>query len=90
MPAAKGGLEAIAPYGYAWAVTPSDSADLSSETRAIYVGGAGAVACQMYDAATNKLASVTFAAVPVGTTLEIKTSRVLSTGTTATNLVALA
>jgi len=47
------------------------------------VGGAGAVV-----AIVNGTA-VTFAAVPVGTILEIRATRVNATGTAATNLVAL-
>ena len=73
-----------APHYGALSVTPSDTVDLSRVTRAIYVGGAGAVKVNMEDGTT-----VTFTAVPVGTTLRIKATRVYSTGTTATNLLGL-
>ena len=73
-------------YGYttAIAITPSDATNFTSGAcDAIYVGGAGAVVAIVGGAA------VTFAAVPVGTTLRVSATRVNSTSTTATNLVAL-
>jgi hypothetical protein len=71
-------------YSSAAAITPHDSTDIAGgPTKAIYVGGAGAVVAVMNGAA------VTFAAVPVGTVLRIKATRVNATSTTATNLVAL-
>lgn len=75
-----------AQYGSFAAVTPSDSTLINC--RAIYVGGAGAVAV----AASASASAVTLAAVPVGTILPInlEQGRIMSTGTTATNLVALA
>jgi hypothetical protein len=72
------------PPANAAAVTPNDSADLTNTTRMIYVGGAGAVAL-----ITKGGHTVTFAAVPVGTTLRVRANRILATGTTATNLLAL-
>jgi hypothetical protein len=66
------------------AITPSDSADIIP-TRAIYVGGAGAISAVMRAGGNT----VTFSAVPVGTVLEVSVTRINSTGTTATNLVAL-
>ncbi len=83
-------FEEISPAGYAWAVTTSDSTDLVKHTRAIYVGGDGNVACEAFDPATNKLANVTFTGLVAGTVLPVRTKRILSTGTTATNIVALA
>lgn len=74
----------LAPYMDGAAVTPSDSADLTYITRGVYVGGAGAVAL-----ITPAGTTITFAAVPVGTILPVKAARIKSTGTTATNLVAL-
>lgn len=64
------------------AVTPSDSTILAPGAMGIYVGGAGAIAVKDIDGV-----SVTFSAVPVGTQLSISPSQILSTGTTATNLV---
>lgn len=79
-------------YQKAVAVTPHDSnaqtgfasgSPPGRDCDAIYVGGAGAVA------AVSMGTAVTFAAVPVGTVLRIKASRINATNTTATNLVAL-
>ena len=66
------------------AVTPSDSTDLDTLTRAIYVGGAGNVVAVRHDGTT-----VTFTAVPAGTVLPIAVRRINSTSTTATAIVAL-
>ena len=71
------------PYKKAAAVTKSDSTVLA-KTRAIYVGGAGALAVTMAGGG-----DVTIAAVPAGTTLPISVTKVLSTGTAATSIVAL-
>lgn len=78
-------LNKTAPSGRIQAVTPSDTTTYSPPLYGIYVGGAGAVA--VVAAETGN--SVTFSAVPVGTILPIQVSKVLSTGTTATNLVGL-
>lgn len=79
------------PFGIsmlAFAVIPSDSADLANgATRSLYVGGAGDVTVVMGEDTTAT--PVTFKAVPVGTLLPIQVSRVRATLTTATNLVAL-
>jgi len=71
------------PYANAVAVATSDTFDLSDVTRAIYVGGTGDVTC------TIGGSDVLFKAVPVGTLLRIRTSRVKASGTTATQMVAL-
>lgn len=66
------------------AVTPSDATEIPV-TRALYVGGSGDIAVLMGED-TN---SVVFASVPGGFILPIQVSKVLSTGTTATNVLAL-
>lgn len=67
------------------AITPNDSADLTGGmTRAIYVGGDGNLA--VHDHAGN---AVTFTAVKAGTLYGIRTTRVMSTNTTATSLVGM-
>jgi hypothetical protein len=66
-------------------ITPSDSTDLTKQTRGIWVGGTGAIAVNMVDTGST----VVFAAVPAGTLLPVRAKRVLAIGTTATNLVAL-
>jgi len=63
------------------AVTPSDSTAL--DFQAIYVGVGGDVAISSSDSTT----AVTFTAVPSGSILPIKGKRVMSTNTTATNIV---
>lgn len=68
----------------AFSVTKSDSTTFSRMPRALYVGGEGDVAVR-----TAEGTNVTFASVPAGTILPIRCDRVLSTGTTATNIVAL-
>lgn len=71
-------------YSRAVAVTPSDATNFADGAcHAIYVGGAGAVVAIVSGVA------ITFAAVPVGTTLRVRATRVNATNTTATNLVAL-
>ena len=72
------------PAAHAFAVTPNDATDLSETTRALYVGTSGSVAVVMISGAT-----VTFAAVQSGTTLPVRVSRVLATGTTASTIVGL-
>jgi hypothetical protein len=80
------GTRPLAPFVKAAAITPNDSTDLPTKPcLAIYVGGAGAVKAILAD----DTEAVTFVAVPVGTVLHVRATRVLSTGTTATNLVAL-
>jgi hypothetical protein len=64
-------------------VTPDDAEDLASPSRGLYVGGAGNIRVHMNGEVRN------FMAVPVGTILPVVATRVLSTGTTATNIVAL-
>ena len=78
------GVDAIHPAMYAQAVTPSDSADLPLKARSLYVGGAGNVALVTMGGST-----VTFVGVPAGGYVLSTVARVLATGTTATNIVAL-
>lgn len=68
-----------------FAITPNDSTDLSYITRGLYVGGAGDIVLRAEDNSSN----VTLVAVPAGSVLPIRVKRVLSTGTSATNLVGL-
>jgi hypothetical protein len=71
------------PAANAVAVTKSDSTVLTT-TRALYIGGTGDVAVTMAGGG-----NVTFSAVPVGTLLPLRVTKVLSTGTTATLILAL-
>lgn len=76
------GLES--PAEYAAEVAPNDSADLSSDARALYVGGAGNV-----KVTTTGGSTVTFTGVVAGSVLPVRARRVFATGTTATGIVAL-
>lgn len=67
----------------ATAVTASDSTTFASNTIGLYVGGAGNVTL------TINGSDILFTAVPVGTILPVSFSKVKSTGTTATAMVAL-
>ena len=65
-------------------VSPNDSVDLAQVSRALYIGGSGDVAVQMKDGSTGTLVGV-----PGGQVLPVRAVRVLATGTTATNIVAV-
>ncbi len=73
------------PCSYAEAVTPSDTVDLTLVSRALYVGGGGAISVITAGGQT-----VTLSGVVTGSILPIRVSRVRNTSTTATNIVALA
>lgn len=70
------------PGEYAFAITPNDSTDLANATRALYVGGAGDVACITVNGST-----VTFVGMVAGMLYPLRLKRVLSTGTSASSLV---
>lgn len=72
------------PMTSAVVVAPNDSADIANVSRAIYIGGTGNLNVVMQDGTT-----VLFSAIPVGTILPIRVTRVLSTSTTATLIVAM-
>jgi hypothetical protein len=67
------------------AVTPSDTLDLTTVTRWLYIGGAGNLAVVMFGTGTN----LTLTGLLAGTLLPMRVSRVKATGTTATNILAL-
>lgn len=73
------------PATSAQAITPSDSNALATTPRALYVGGAGDVSVILIGDAS----AVTFSAVPAGTILPLRCSKVRATGTTATNIVGI-
>lgn len=72
------------PFVDGLAITTSDTLDLTYVTRGIYVGGAGDVTL-----ITQGGTTLTFKAVPVGTVLNVRATRVKATLTTATNLIGL-
>jgi len=65
-------------------ITPSDTVDLDDITLAIYVGSDGDVTVE-----TLGGKNVTFKSVRSGTTLKIRATKILSSNTTANNLVGL-
>lgn len=68
-----------------YAVTPSDSVDITpSKARALYIGSTGDLVC--INASGDP---ITFVGVVAGTVLPIQTTRVNSTGTSASSIVAL-
>ena len=71
-------------FEYAAAITTSDTVSLTGVTRAVYVGGAGNITAIMSNGDT-----VLFSAVPVGTVLPIRCTRINATATTATLLIAM-
>lgn len=75
------------PSTHAWVVTPDDNDTLVAPTKALYVGALGDVTVQM--AGVEDSHPTLFAAVPAGTTLIITATKVLATGTTSNNIVAL-
>lgn len=72
------------PAEHAAEVTPNDTTELAVVTRALYIGGAGDLKMT-----TFKDEDVTFKNVVAGTVLSVRAKLVFSTGTTATNIVAL-
>lgn len=72
------------PAVHAFPITPNDAADLPEVTRALYIGGAGAVVLRLSSGQT-----VTFAGLSAGSLLPVRADRVLAVGTTATGLVGM-
>lgn len=66
------------------AITPNDGADLPRVVKALYVGGAGAIALT-----TEYGSTVTFTGVTAGSVLPVRVKKVSATGTTATGLIGL-
>lgn len=76
-------IEKTEPARSAAEVTFNDSS-LIDPTRAIYVGSTGNVKVDFVDGST-----VTFSSVSAGTLLPIRVNKIYSTGTTATDIIAL-
>lgn len=76
----------IAPSTDCFAITPNDSSDVSTATKAIYVGTGGDIALR----AIGSNADVTFRNVATGSILDIRVSAIRATGTTAQDIVGLA
>lgn len=73
-----------APGKGAVAVVPHNTNKLTSASRALWVGSAGNLTVLMEGGQT-----VTFSGVPGGSWMPIRVQRVNSTGTTASNIVAV-
>ena len=82
--AASGGLTKMVPGRNAETITKSDTVNLSQPSRAIWVGGAGNIAVEMLDGVTQ-----VFEGVVAGSLLPLQVTRVNSTDTTATLMVAV-
>lgn len=78
-------LVATASYQNASAVTPSDTEDLSTTASALYIGGAGDVKVDMEGTGE----AVIFKAVPVGTILNGRFTKVYDADTDATYIISL-
>lgn len=76
--------EITRPAANAATITKSNSTTYSG-IRALYIGGAGNVALKFPGNAT----AVTFVAVPAGSILPLQPVQIMSTNTTATDIVAL-
>ena len=83
-PHGKTAFELLGTGGNAVAITPSDSTDLVTRSRALFVGGAGNLNVRMAGGMDCVFTSVT-----AGTLLPIQVDRVYATSTTATNIVAV-
>lgn len=70
----------------AFAVTPHDTNELATYSRALYIGTAGDITVRMVGEGGST--NVLFQNVPVGI-LDIEVKLVLSTGTAASDIVAL-
>lgn len=79
---------ASAPSTHAKTVTPSDTTDLTEIPKAIYVGTGGDVAVIGANAPVGAT-GITFKNVPDGAILPFRPRRILATGTTAGNMLAL-
>lgn len=69
-----------------FAVVPNDTTELALIPKALYVGGGGSVTVRGVDATTD----VVFRNVPAGAVIDVRAQYVRATGTSATDIVALA
>ncbi|MEV8467135.1 hypothetical protein AB0T83_10120 [Fluviibacterium sp. DFM31] len=65
-------------------VAPHDSNPLGHVSRAVYVGVGGDIRAELVSGA-----QLTFSAVPAGSMLPMRATKILSSGTTASSIVAL-
>lgn len=72
------------PVEGAFDITPNDSADLATATRAVYIGVTGSMKCTMHDDSV-----ITFDGLLDGTIYPLRVKRVWSTGTTVGGVIGL-
>lgn len=75
-----------APAQNCFPIIPSDSADLLTATKALYIGQGGDLNVVLVNATT----AVVFRNVSTGTILDIRAKAVRATGTSASDIVGLA
>jgi hypothetical protein len=78
-------IQGLEGSGHWVAVTPSDTTDLTTVTRGIYVGVAGNITVDSADGDTTIL----FTAIAIGMIHALKVKRVRATGTSASGIVAI-
>lgn len=80
-------LQQMTPASRGAAVTPSNTANLTATSRGIYVGVSGDVVVTLQGMIDGT--SLTFTGLAAGVVHPLKVKRVWTTGTTATNIVAV-
>lgn len=80
------GDSVISPARKCFAITPSDSAELPTVAKALYIGTGGDLCLK----AADDTAFVTFRNLPDGFIIDVRAIAVLATGTTAADIVGLA
>ena len=81
------GQSPMTPSEYPFEVTPSDTADLERVTKALYIGTGGDVALRAKDTGNGV---ITFRNVPAGAQLQVRATRIMAGGTTASDIVGMA
>ena len=76
-----------APLGHAFDITPNDSTQLTTFTRAVWVGTGGDLKADLVGDGSGNGGTVTFSNIADGTLLAVRVAKVYATGTTATDLV---
>ena len=79
------GNSITSPAADCFAIQPSDTQDLPSATKAIYVGTGGDIVLR----AVNGSADVTFANTISGSIIDVRARAIRLTGTTASDIVGL-
>jgi hypothetical protein len=75
--------KATAPVSNAFAITPSNTVDLETVTRGLYVGTAGDVKVDLFESGT----AITFKNLSAGVIHPLRVKRVYSTGTSALDIL---